>query len=71
MKLNRLEFLFKLTAGITALSSANKLLANNKKKNFLIKKVTVVGGGIAGLYSAYLLKNSGYDVTIIEAKNRL
>ncbi|WP_126971073.1 NAD(P)/FAD-dependent oxidoreductase [Gynurincola endophyticus] len=30
------------------------------------KKITIVGGGIIGLCSAYYLHNDGYDVTVIE-----
>ena len=36
------------------------------------KKVLIVGAGIAGLVSGWLLKNAGHDVTIIEANgNRI
>ncbi len=33
-------------------------------------KVIVLGGGIAGLASAYELKNLGYEVTVLEARSR-
>jgi monoamine oxidase len=33
-------------------------------------KVVILGGGPAGLVSAYELKKLGYDVTILEARNR-
>ncbi len=33
-------------------------------------RVVVLGGGIAGLASAYELKNLGYDVTVLEARSR-
>ncbi len=36
-----------------------------------IKKAIVLGGGLSGLYSAYLLKQSGYQVTIVERGDRL
>jgi len=72
MKLNRSEFLGKLALGITAVSSLGQVLAQTPgQKNSLIKKVTIVGAGLSGLYSAYLLKNAGYEVNIIEAKNRI
>jgi monoamine oxidase len=32
--------------------------------------VVIVGGGVAGLYAAYTLKNLGYDVLILEASSR-
>lgn len=35
------------------------------------KKAIILGGGLAGLYSAYLLKQTGYDTTIIERGERL
>ncbi len=35
------------------------------------KKAIILGGGLAGLYSAYLLKTTGYEVTIIERGERL
>ena len=33
-------------------------------------KVVVLGGGIGGLVSAYELKKLGYDVTLLEARER-
>ncbi len=35
------------------------------------KKAIVLGGGLSGLYSAYLLKQSGYQVSIVERGERL
>lgn len=34
-------------------------------------EVGIVGGGIAGLYSALLLREQGYSVTVLEASSRL
>lgn len=34
-------------------------------------KVCIIGSGIAGLYSAYILKNKHHDVTIFEKNNRI
>ena len=31
-----------------------------------MKKVVIIGGGIAGILSAFLLKRKGYQVTLIE-----
>ena len=76
MKLNRSNFLKKTALGITAVTALSKtfaqaLLSEKKAGSAAIKKVAIVGAGLSGLYSAYLLKNAGYDVTIIEAKNRM
>ena len=35
------------------------------------KKVIVLGTGVAGLTSAYELSNAGYDVTVLEARDRV
>ncbi|MBU6413505.1 MAG: FAD-dependent oxidoreductase [Planctomycetes bacterium] len=35
------------------------------------KRVVVIGGGFAGLACAYELKAAGYDVKVIEARNRI
>ena len=35
------------------------------------KKVVVLGSGVAGLTSAYELSNAGYDVTVLEARDRI
>lgn len=34
------------------------------------EKIIVIGAGLAGLYSAYLLQKQGYQVTILEARDR-
>jgi len=34
------------------------------------RKVVILGGGIAGLTSAYELRKAGFDCTILEARNR-
>ena len=34
------------------------------------KKVVILGGGIAGLVSAYELRKAGFECTVIEARNR-
>jgi monoamine oxidase len=35
------------------------------------RKVVILGTGVAGLTSAYELSNAGYDVTLLEARNRV
>ena len=37
----------------------------------MVKKVLVIGGGIAGMEGATYLKSMGYDVTLIEKSNQL
>lgn len=36
-----------------------------------LKEIVIIGAGFAGLYSACLLQESGYKVTILEARNRI
>jgi monoamine oxidase len=41
-------------------------------KNYPLKeKIIVLGAGFAGLYAAYLLQEQGYDVTVLEARDRV
>lgn len=35
------------------------------------KKIIIVGAGFSGLYSGYLLQELGFDVTILEARDRI
>ena len=35
------------------------------------RKVAILGGGIAGLVSAYELRRAGWDVTVLEARDRI
>src|SRR6185437_16247319 len=35
------------------------------------KRVVVVGAGFAGVCAAYELQTAGYDVTVVEARNRI
>src|SRR6478609_5334047 len=35
------------------------------------RKVVILGAGIAGLVSAYELKRAGWDVTVLEARDRI
>ncbi|MCE3269261.1 MAG: amine oxidase [flavin-containing]-like [Burkholderiales bacterium] len=34
------------------------------------EKIIIIGAGLAGLYAATLLKDAGYEVTILEARDR-
>ncbi|TGM80132.1 flavin monoamine oxidase family protein [Leptospira bouyouniensis] len=74
--MNRKTFLKNLTAtatGVTLLSptkfygqSTGVVTSESKVRTSGSKKAIVLGGGLSGLYSAYLLKQTGYDVTVIE-----
>ncbi|UQD55284.1 NAD(P)/FAD-dependent oxidoreductase [Flavobacterium sp. K5-23] len=35
------------------------------------KKITILGAGLSGLLTAYRLQNKGFDIEIIEARNRI
>lgn len=51
--------------------TATTTIAETKPKSSGGKKAIVLGGGLSGLYSAYLLKQTGHDVTIIERGDKL
>lgn len=64
----RREFL-KQTAVVAA---GAFLLPNSFNINILSKpKVVILGAGFAGLSAGYKLKQKGFDVTILEARNRI
>ncbi|MGB7207836.1 MAG: FAD-dependent oxidoreductase [Pyrinomonadaceae bacterium] len=64
---NRREFLkiFGATTTVAALSSQN-IFAQRKAKSCVI-----IGSGLAGLSAGFKLKNAGWEVTILEARNRI
>lgn len=37
----------------------------------MTKKITILGAGLSGLLTAYRLQNKGFDIEIIEARNRI
>jgi monoamine oxidase len=61
MKINRREFIF--AAGSTLL--AKTISAQTKPR------VIVAGAGLSGLSAAYELSQKGFDVTVVEARNRV
>jgi monoamine oxidase len=79
--MNRRDFIKKLsiTGTLLAIAKSTPTLAQAESrtetktppKTTSQKKAIVLGGGLSGLYSAYLLKQSGYQVTIIERGERL
>ncbi len=64
----RLMLKASILAGAGLLLSGPAALAKTRLAG---KRVVVVGGGFAGLSCAYELKSVGYDVTVIEARNRV
>ncbi|MCC6274917.1 MAG: FAD-dependent oxidoreductase [Leptospiraceae bacterium] len=76
MKINRSDFLKTLSllslASITkkVQSEGNLSPKNNSPKQKEKSSAAIVGGGLSGLYSAYLLNRVGMKTTIIEGGNR-
>lgn len=73
--MNRRELLRLLSIGVPAGILFPSLLTSCRKEDFFKDisydgKVIIVGGGIAGLYAAYLLNKRKVDVTILEASSR-
>src|SRR5689334_20308046 len=67
----RREFLkATLLASAGLLISRNPLFAQERPKRNGIR-VAVVGAGFAGLACAYELMSAGYDVTVVEARDRV
>ncbi len=66
-KTNRRNFL-KLSgvAAVGTLLSANNIFAQRKSKTCV-----VIGAGFSGLAAAFKLKNAGWKVTVLEARNRI
>lgn len=70
MKITRSTFLKAgiLTAAALLGSRKGNLSAQNTNSG---KKVIILGGGLSGLYSAYILGKTGSKVTLIEATDRV
>ncbi|CAN5212453.1 NAD(P)/FAD-dependent oxidoreductase [soil metagenome] len=66
-KTNRREFLKIIgAASLGAAVSSNNVFAQRRKKSCV-----VIGAGFSGLAAAFKLKNVGWNVTILEARNRI
>lgn len=66
-KTNRRDFLKLIgAASLGAALSANNVFAQKRPKSCVI-----VGAGFAGLAAAYKLKNAGWNVTVLEARDRI
>ncbi len=56
----------------TILTAGALLTTQNFKLNLLAKpKVVILGAGLSGLAAGKTLVENGYDVTILEARNRI
>jgi monoamine oxidase len=68
--MNKREFIKLL--GLTFIELAiNNKSSSAQTNNFTKKNILVIGAGIAGIAAARKLKDSGYNVTVIEARNRI
>ena len=70
--LKRREFLWRLTQsaiGLGILGRAARILVTAAEKP--AKSILVLGAGLSGLYSAFLLEAQGFEVTILEARKRV
>ena len=63
----RRDFLSQATALGAAMLVSNQVSAGMAGS----KKIVVVGAGLAGLACAYELKTAGYDVTVVESRDRI
>ena len=80
--MKRRTFLNQMGYGVPASLALSSFLFSCKKNNgdddgvstedrYKDYKVVVVGAGAAGLYAGWFLKERGFDVTILEASNRI
>src|SRR5262245_49188910 len=67
----RREFLKATLAASAGLLLSSNAMAFTRLGRDSKKRVVVVGGGFSGLACAFELKSVGYDVTVIEARNRI
>ncbi len=68
-RITRKKFLVdSLILSLGGLFLGNCKSSNNVKKD---KRIIVIGAGISGLAAAYTLNNAGYEVIVLEARNRI
>lgn len=63
---NRRSFLKGLGGAATVAALASNVLTQRRQK-----RCVVIGAGLAGLAAAYKLKNAGWQVTVLEARDRI
>lgn len=62
------EQIFPSPPGKTPLSAAGE---RSSQRRIPFRKISVIGAGLAGLCAAYELRALGYDVTVLEARDRI
>jgi monoamine oxidase len=66
-KTNRRDFLKVLGLSSTGLLLSTQNVSAQKRK----KTCVIIGAGFSGLAAAYKLKNAGWNVTVLEARDRI
>lgn len=66
MKTTRRDFLKGIAAAGVASAAAPNVLSQRRQHS-----AVVIGAGLAGLAAAYRLKNAGWNVTVLEARDRI
>lgn len=65
---NRRDFLKVLGTAAAGLAIGSQTVTGQARRQ---KRCVIVGSGLAGLAAGFRLKNAGWDVTILEARNRV
>jgi monoamine oxidase len=68
---SRREMLQLTLAGTAGMLLSSRVGAEDAPAKKGGKRVVVIGAGFSGLAAAYELNSAGYDVTVVEARNRL
>lgn len=66
-KTNRREFLKILGSATAGIAVSSQVVFGQRRKRTCV----IVGSGLAGLAAGFKLKNAGWDITILEARNRV
>jgi monoamine oxidase len=66
---SRRDFLFTTTIAAAGLLSG--CVAPGSGRRSVGRRVVIIGAGFAGLAAAYELRAAGYDVVVVEARNRV